>query len=785
MTTQNRIGGVVSIFAEWVVKRPFLCLGLSLVILLFAASGMKNLAFTSSYKVFFSKANPFLQSYESMQKVYSNGDSALIVVEPKKGDVFDRDFLVAIEELTDAAWQIPSAYRVDSITNFQHTRATGDDIEVRKLVPDASRLTVDDLRKIQNIALSEPLLVRRIISDKGDVTAVNVSVRLPDGDDLVVAEVAASVRALRDRFEAKYPDINIYLTGVAMMSNAFPEISMQEMSTTTPIMFLIVLLVTFLVLRSLVGTIATFLVVIFSIVTALGIAGHMGIKLNQVSANVPVIVLTLAVADCIHVLTTIIHQMRNGMKRRDAIVESLKINFSPVFVTTVTTAIGFLGLNLSDAPPFHDLGNMTAIGMLAALVYSLLFVPAFIRLVPLGVKPRETVSWVPINRLSSWVIRHRNVLLYSTVGLGFFMLALLPRLTVDENFVDNFAKGLEIRDDSDFTQENLTGLFNMEFSLHSDEQGGVNSPEFLEKVDEFALWSRSQKGVLHVNAITDTLKRINRSVNGDDESYYKLPQSRDQAAQYFLVYEMSLPLGLDLNDQINVDRSSTKVTVTFDDLSTFEMQRAKEDHEKWLVDNAPTSMHAEAASASLMYTYLMNTNIKGLLIGTIISFILITLCLSIVFRSLKYGLVSLLPNILPISMAFGLWSVVDGVVGVAAATIATMTLGIVVDDTVHFVSKYLRAKNELNMEPRDAVRYAFSTVGVAVLSTSLIFIFGFGSMIHSNFLMNAQMGIFTVMTVFFALLLDFFLLPTLLIRIDDKSKVDEIVIVDEPLMTKI
>ena len=248
---------------------------------------------------------------------------------------------------------------------------------------------------------------------------------------------------------------------------------------------------------------------------------------------------------------------------------------------------------------------------------------------------------------------------------------------------------------------------------------------------------------------------------------------------------MSLPLGLDLNDQINVKRSATKVTVTFDDLSTFEMQRAKERHEQWLVENTPPEMHAEAASASLMYTYLMNSNIKGLLIGTSISFLVITLCLSIVFRSAKYGFVSIFPNVLPITMAFGLWSILDGVVGVAAATIATMTLGIVVDDTVHFVSKYLRARRQLNLNPEESVKFAFSTVGTAVIATSTIFVFGFGSMIQSDFLMNAQMGIFTVMTVGFALLLDFFLLPPLLIWLDKKSVVASSSIADEPLMRPI
>jgi len=785
MGSSSRVNSAALAYGQWVVKRRYLSLVLVCILFLFAANGMQNLAFTSSYKVFFSQENPFLNAYESMQKTYSNGDSALIVLAPKDGNVFSPRFLGAVEKITQDAWQVPNAYRVDSITNFQITKANDEGLEIRRLVPDATRLTATELMEIRNLALNEPLLVKRIVSEAGDVSAVNISVRLPDGDDQIVAEVASAVRQLKSQYQQLYPDIDIYLTGVAMMSNAFPEISIQEMSSTIPMLFLIVLTLCFCVLRSFTATFATCLVIIFSIISALGAAGYMGIKLTQVSANVPIIVMTLAVVDSIHILVTIVGRMKQGDSRHEAIIESLRLNLAPVVITSVTTAVGFLGLNLSDAPPFHDLGNMTAIGMAAALFYAIFLLPALIAILPIKVKPGISRKQTSFEGLANWVIDNRRKLLYGTIALGLAMLAFIPRLTVDENFVKNFAKGLEIRDDSDFTQQHLTGLFNMEFSLGTGREGGINTPEYMAKVDEFANWSRNQPGVMNVNVITDTVKRINRSMNGGDAAYYTLPADRETISQYLLLYEMSLPLGLDLNDQINIGRSATKMTVTFADLSTFEMQKAKEDHEQWLVNHAPPSMYAHAASASLMYTYLMNTNIKGLLVGTGISFCIITLCLALFFRSIKYALISMLPNILPISMAFGLWSIINGVVGIAAATIATMTLGIVVDDTVYFVYKYLRARREHKMEPENAVRYAFSMVGIALFSTSIIFICGFGSMVYSNFLMNAQMGIFTVMTVTFALLHDFLLLPTLLMTIDGKGNKSKRTVKEQPLMIKV
>jgi uncharacterized membrane protein YdfJ with MMPL/SSD domain len=269
--------------------------------------------------------------------------------------------------------------------------------------------------------------------------------------------------------------------------------------------------------------------------------------------------------------------------------------------------------------------------------------------------------------------------------------------------------------------------------------------------------------------ITDIFKRLNRNMHADDDSYYTLPEQRDLAAQYLLLYEMSLPYGLDLNNQINVDKSSTRMTVMLYNTSTTVVLDLEQRAQAWLNDNVPQSMRNDGASPTIMFSHIGFRNIRAMLTGTTVALVLISLVLIIALRSLRIGLISLVPNLIPAGMAFGLWAITVGQVGLALSVVTGMTLGIVVDDTVHFLSKYLRARREKGLNAQDATRYAFRTVGLALVATSVVLAFGFLVLTKSAFVLNSDMGLMTAATIMFALIADFLLLPPLLMALDNKE----------------
>lgn len=497
-------------------------------------------------------------------------------------------------------------------------------------------------------------------------------------------------------------------------------------------------------------------------------AGWLGILLTPPLVTAPTIILTLAIADSIHVLVTMFHEMRRGASKREALVESLRVNFHPVFLTSLTTTIGFLSLNFSDAPPFRDLGNITAMGVVAAWFYSILFLPALMAVLPVRVKVAENGKSTAMDRLAGHVIGYRKSLLWGTavvvIGLG----ALIPRIELNDQFVKYFDPSIEFRADTDFAMEKLSGIYQAQWSLPAAGEGGISDPEYLAGLAAFTEWLRAKDMVVHVQTLSDIFKRLNRNMHGDDPAYYGLPEERDLAAQYLLLFEMSLPYGLDLNNQINVDKSATRVIATLENITTNELRALDRDAEAWLDANFASAGGTEASGPFVMFAYIAKHNIEGMLTGTLAAFLLISASLMIALRSVRLGLISLVPNLVPPIMAFGVWAVLVGEIGLASSVVTATALGIIVDATVHFLSKYQRAQKYHGADSEAAVRYAFSTVGTALWVTTAILIAGFAVLSLSTFKINATLGQLTAITLFMAIVVDFVLLPALLLALDGR-----------------
>ena len=759
-------------FSNRVIQWRFPIIILCLILVALAASGGKRLTFTTNYRVFFSEDNPQLKAFESLENTYSKNDNVMFVLAPKDGNVFTRKTLSTVEKLTEGAWQIPYSTRVDSITNFQYTEAEEDDLIVRDLVFDAPSLTAADLDKVKKIALAEPLLIKRLVSDREHVTAVNVTIQLPGINEAVeTPEVVAFARNMADNIRAENPDIDVYLSGMIMMNNAFSESSKSDMQTLIPISFGLMLLVLAIMVGGITGTFATLFVIAFSIMSAMGLGAFIGYPLTPPSASAPTIILTVAIANCVHILATFIHHMHLGHSKNESLKESLRINLQPIFFASLTTALGFLALNFSDVPPFRHLGNFVAIGVAIAFVLSVTFLPALMSLLPVRIKEKSTKNDTMMIKLGEFVVRQRSRLLWVITIIVILLVAAIPRNELNDVFVNYFDDTISFRNDSDFTTDNLTGVYTIDYSIESGEPGGISNPGFQRDVEAFANWYRQQPETMHVNTYTEIMTRLNKNMHGDNPEWFRLPDQRELAAQYLLLYEMSLPYGLDLNNQINVDKSATRFTASLKTLSTNEILNLEQRVQTWLKENAPHIKSAMGTGTTIMFANIGQRNIISMLIGTSIALALISMVLIIALRSVKIGLISLIPNLVPAAMGFGLWGLMVGEVGLGLSVVMSMTLGIVVDDTVHFLSKYLRARREKNMSSEDAVRYAFKTVGRALFTTTVVLVAGFLVLAMSSFQLNAGMGLLTAIVISFALAVDFLLLPPILMKFEEKKDV--------------
>ncbi|MHA1539984.1 MAG: efflux RND transporter permease subunit [Alphaproteobacteria bacterium] len=757
-------------YSAWILKnRLWVVLG-TLVFVALAGLGMRELVFHTNYRIFFGDDNPQLMAFDDFQDTYSKSDSVLFVLQPKEGDVFNADTLKAVQEITDEGWKMPFSTRVDSLSNFQHTRAVKDDLYVADLVDgDPKIFSPEKLRDIKEIALNEPLMLRRLIAEDARTTGIAVTFQLADEAAHEVPQVVKRAREIAAQIREAHPDLTVVLSGTVILNNAFSEASIADMKTLIPMMYGIIIIAMLLFTRSLSGTLSTVFVIIFSIVTAMGLAGWIGIKLSSPAAMAPSIILTLAIADSIHFLVLMFREMKKGLSKEQAISESIRINFMPILVTSITTAIGFLSLNFSDAPPFGALGNITALGVFGAFLFSIVFLPALMSLFPLKAREKETVEehFHIMGIFARWLVKHRKTSFALSTFVFVVLVSFVPKLELNDDTSKYFDHRVEYRRDLDFTMKNLTGIKMIEYSIPADGEGGISHPQYLAHLEDFVGWLRLQPEVVHVFSITDIFKKLNKNMHADMPDFYYVPRSKELAAQYLLLYEMSLPYGLDLNDRINIDKSASRLTLTLGDVDNKQLFAFLERTRAWMQETMPSYMHTEETGANVMFAHISSRNIQSMKMGNLFALLLISLTIAIALSSIKIGLLSIIPNVLPALMALGIWSLLVGHVNMAVAIISAVSLGIIVDDTVHFLSKYFRGRREKGLSAEDSVIYAFETVGMALVTTTFVLASGFAILAFSSFEVNKTMGILNAIAILCALFADFFLLGPLLILFEN------------------
>ena len=775
--------GRTSIFprlADFIVRMRWLWLATTLALVVVSVMPLANVwPPNPDARIFFAEENPDRVALDRFEATFNKNDNLIIALAPAGGDVFDPQVLAAIGEITERAWLLPYVRRVDSLTNFQHTEADGDDMITRDLVEDPANVTPEEAARAHEIAMGRIELVGQTISRKGDVTMVQVLFTLPQKDPTVeVPSIVAEMKVMQAELAEAYPDITLHLTGGVIINNQFGVSGAEDGQNLVGPMFLMILFIVGLSIRSVLGTFSVFVVIALSGLAGLGALGWMGSSLNSVTVLSPLLIMTLAVASAVHVLAACRQNMVETADRKEWVRKALTDHMGAIIIACVTTAIGFFCLNFSISPPFRELGNIVGTGVLAALFYTLTLLPALIILLPIERRAERPMAGQVMERFGDWVITHYRMILPVSVVAAVAMAAGISQIKLEDDFLRYFDERYEMRRDTDIVEDRLTGVSNLDFPLAAGEASGINRPAFLAEVDAFAAWLRAQPEVTFVRSLTDTLKRVNMNMHGDDPAFMKLPATYEEAAQFLFLYELSLGYGMDLTDQIDIDRSMLRISIFMPNTTTAQMRDVTLRAGDWLAANAPIIQAAwEKANPDLpqvtptgvvhVFNLISYRDVRSMLTGTLIAIVLISGLIMLTLRSLRIGVISLIPNLIPAAMAFGLWGYSVGAVTLAIAVVIAATLGIVVDDTVHFLSKYQRARAD-GKSPENAVRYTFRTVGMALLITTVSLVAGFAILAQSGFAVNGDMAKLTAITISLALLADFLLLPSLLIWLDKR-----------------
>jgi len=477
------------------------------------------------------------------------------------------------------------------------------------------------------------------------------------------------------------------------------------------------------------------------------------------------VIISVGVADNIHFFNSYISNRHEGMSKLDAIKKSLSPNIVDMFITSFTTAIGFLTMNFSESPPFNDLGNLTALGTMIDFWLTVAFVPALVAWLPDKSEKFRGRRFFNSRRIGLFVLKHNKRISLLIFPVSFLLILFIPKNELNDDSLTWFDEDMEFRQSTDYAAEHLSGLRYIVYRLESPNSDGISDPEFLFSVEKLINWYSQQTEVTHQYHYLNLLKELNKKIHNDDPGWYRLPETVEEASQSLLLLE----LGTDAEDELNMlysyDKSALRLIVSLKNLTNKEYIGLEERAYEWMRENVP-QIASNGASIPIMFAKVGQDNLERMVYGGILGTLLITLAIAVALGSLKYGMLSIVPNVLPIAVTYGAWGLFVGELNRAAEVMFSVSIGVIGDDTVHFMYRYLHAIREKGLNHNDAILYVFESVGGALLTTTLVLASGLFILSFSSFTMSATIGVMVTITILFGLFFDFFCLPILLGLLD-------------------
>jgi predicted RND superfamily exporter protein len=753
--------------SDFVLKRRWwLFCGLAAVLVLLAA-GLPRLQVSDDNRAFFGAANQEFVDLQRNDETYTLSTVLLLMVIPPEGTAFDPDTLRALQQMTEDAWQMPYALRVDSPINHMHSYAIEDEILVEPMLDEFADVTPEAAERFRELALASDDMRNMLLSADGTAYGITVRMVLPEDQPGIRRQTEAALRDMIGDWRAELPGWEIRATGAMLGNNLLARVAVEDIAFLVPLAFLAVTILFALAMGSALKVIASLSVLFASTVATYGFAGWTGVELTAGTAISPLAVMVLVSTSCVHIILAWIRTTEGGVVA-NPFRHALSENMAPVTVSHLTTAFGFLCLNFSPAPPLADMGNIVAFGLIFGHLAVFIILPTFLAGRQTRGAGRLMVTGDQMRRFAAWVIRRKRIwLAVFPVAVSIAVLG-ITRIAYDDNVIRYFDHRYELRQDSEAVQARLTGLESLQFSFQAPDGASVFDPEFLYSIDRFVIWLERQSTVVSVTSLTDIIKDLNQNMSGGDPNAHAVADSQAANAQLLMFYELSLPVGMDLNVMMDVDRTQTLVTAVIRSSHSAEIRAVASDAEAWLAENEP-EIATRASGIAIAFARISERNNSQMLAGFLLVLVLVSITMMATLRSLRYGALSLVPNLIPAIMAFGFWGMTLGDLNLGSTVVTTMTFGIVVDDTVHFLMHYLRGRRR-GLHVQAALEETFAVVGSAITLTSVALIIGFVIMAASGFAINQHIGLLTSVVIFFALLSDLLLLPALLALFQGNSK---------------
>ena len=767
----------IEAWAQGVVRFRAAILVFTLLLLLISPLSFSRLYHDDSSESYFLEHDPNLTAFNRLVEHFGDNEYLLIGIPARAGDedVFNADTIRVINELTSFLENHRHVTQVRSLSKYQYTHDDGGLLATDELFENMSALNDEPgiLENARTIMRGEKLALGSLITEDLQNTLIAARTVYRPGENNHKVEIVTEIRDFVVQQGYEQQGFTLHMSGVPVIGERFQTLTQRDMAWINPVMAILMVGILFAIFRSIFATLLPFLLIGGVVLATTGAQGWLRWPFTAVnSALIPTIII-LSIGTSIHVLVEFFHFRRRGLAQKDAAIVTTRDLLFPVFFTCLTTAVGFFTLSVTELTPVRQFALLAAGAAMLIFVLSMTSLPALLSYIPWVAGSKSSPGEPKVNLLTrllqalpEYTLRKRKWITVVGALISVFSVYSISQMVVDTNIINYFKRDSWVSRDLNYLDNNFNGISNLEFIVDTGSDGGVKDPAILRRVDELQAWLESLEETGQALSIIKFYKQINQALHNDDPAFFALPTSPEMSAQFLLLYENTGP-DEDLSDLKDFAERRLRVSIPIINMDAREMTVVLQDMQNHIAKNF-SDLDMEVTGTLVMNNAQNRYVNNGMFQSFGIAILVIGLSFLLLFRSLKYGLIALVPSIVPVLLTGGLVSMAGIAMDLGTMIVGAMTIGIAVDDSIHLMSRYL-LRRKRGDTVLDAIRSAFATSGKAVILTSIILVCGFSVMLLGSFVSYIYVGLFSAMIMSFALIGDLLFMPALLFLFDKET----------------
>ena len=745
-------------YTKHVVTHPWIYILSILIISAFFSYQLKNVHTDPDITSSLPKNIPSKRLYDRMNKIFPSRDFILIAVESEK--LFSPSVIGAIYSLTEEIENIPDVYSVMSPTNIKVIRGSDEGMEVENILK-APPQTGQELDAYKYTLYHSDLPIENIISK--DTTMAGIMVFLKN--TVKPEDAAAEVLQFTQKIKT---DAHIYVTGKPILSLYLGRGMARDMGLLFPMVLLLIIIILLLSFRNARGVLLPLSVVLISVLWTIGLMAFLGVPISHSTNMLPILLASIAVADGIHILNHYFNHLKSGNSSAETILQVMGELNAPVIITSVTTAFGFLALNASNIGSVGDLGIFTAAGVIFAMVFSLTFIPAVLAVLPVPKRMAAQSASRRMNKLAaayaSVVVNKKNALALFIGLIIIFSVFGFFKIKLENNSISNFPPSHPARIDYEHINRHFAGTTFLSIMVEGDSSGALKEPAVLSQMSELETYLKSQKHVGGTLSLADFIKRMNKVMHADNPAYNRIPAEvteqqgidwveqngkwvekkvtfkvpgRALIAQYLQLYEMSGKPD-DFANLVDYEYRNGRINAFLDTESSNTLRELDRKTRAWIKTHF-NSAKVELSGTSELFLAINDLVVKGQFYSILVSLVLVVLVTWLLFRSLKTGLLNVIPLLFAMIFNFGFMGWAGIHLNIVTMLTSSIAIGVGVDYAVHLIHRYKILRTSHGVE--ESVLQALQDAGVPILLNAITVGLGFAILAFSIFTGVENMGI--------------------------------------------